>query len=489
VTIIVRHEEGEEPTHRNGAWKVAYADFVTAMMAFFMLMWLLNATTEVQRTGLADYFAPTNLFGRSASGSGKPFGGKTPNDAGTSVSSDGMPQVIKGHQSPQQDVEEAATDTPATPLAQSDAATGEASGATTDDADEQARMSRDGLNSGVAIQAGQGRQALVRGGDYAAARLTPEPNRDIPTDPTAADVARREAAAIQSDGQREQRAMEQAGAQLLTAIRRDPALQDEAGQITVDTVPEGLRIQVVDAERRPMFALGSASPTRQVRQLMQKVAPVLAGLPNAVSIAGHTDSLSYRGQEKDNWDLSTDRANATRRILVEAGLPAERIRSVTGNADRDLLVPADPLNPANRRITVIVLRHAGGDRPPTAATATPAEASPVAAAPMTATPATSSAAAASTPTASSAAAGAATASSAAAGAATAGAVTARAVTAAPMTATSATARSATASPVAASAAAASTAKASPAAAGAVTASAVTAAPMTATSAAANSVTR
>jgi len=400
VTIIVRHEEeDEEPTHRNGAWKVAYADFVTAMMAFFMLMWLLNATTEVQRTGLADYFAPTNLFGRSASGSGKPFGGKTPNDSGTSVSSDGMPEVIQGHQSPQQDVAEADTDTRATPLAQSDAATDGAGGATTGDADQPARMSRDGLNPGVAIQAGQGRQAVVQGGDYAAARLTPEPNRDVPPDPTAADVARREAAAIQSDSQREQQAMEQAGAQLLTAIRRDPALQDEAGQITVDTVPEGLRIQVVDAERRPMFALGSASPTKQVRQLMQKVAPVLAGLPNAVSIAGHTDSLLYRGQDKDNWDLSTDRANATRRILVEAGLPGERIRSVTGNADRDLLVPADPLNPANRRITVIVLRHAGLDRAPKAATATPAEASPVAAAPMPASLATASLATASAVTA------------------------------------------------------------------------------------------
>src|ERR1700733_2624386 len=147
LTIIVRHEEGEEPAHRSGAWKVAYADFITAMMAFFMLMWLLNATTEVQRTGLADYFAPTNLFGRSASGSGMPFGGKTPNDAGTSVSSDGTPQVIKGHQSPQQDVQEADTDALATPLVQSDAAT---DGAATDDADEQARMSRDGLNSGVA---------------------------------------------------------------------------------------------------------------------------------------------------------------------------------------------------------------------------------------------------------------------------------------------------------------------------------------------------
>jgi chemotaxis protein MotB len=468
VTIIVRHEEGEEPTHRNGAWKVAYADFVTAMMAFFMLMWLLNATTEVQRTGLADYFAPTNLFGRSASGSGKPFGGKTPNDAGTSVSSDGSPQIIKGHQSPQQDVAEADTDTPATPLAQSDAttsgatdgATDGASRATTDDADQPARMSR------------EGRQEVVQGGDYAAARLTPDPNRDIPPDPTAPDVARREAAAIQSDAQREQRAMEQAGAQLLAAIRRDPSLQDEAGQITVDTVPEGLRIQVVDAERRPMFALGSASPTRQVRQLMQKVAPVLAGLPNAVSIAGHTDSLLYRGQEKDNWDLSTDRANATRRILVEAGLPAERIRSVTGNADRDLLVPADPLNPANRRITVIVLRHAGRDRPRTAAAA--AGPTLVTAAPAEATPATTTRAAVAP--------------------AAASAVTAASFAAAPATASAAAAMPATPSVAAVMPATASAATASAAAGGPATASAATTIPASAaatpaTPAAANPVTR
>jgi chemotaxis protein MotB len=379
VTIIVRHEEDEEePTHRSGAWKVAYADFVTAMMAFFMLMWLLNATTEVQRTGLADYFAPTNLFGRSASGSGKPFGGETPNDSGTSVSSDGMPQVIKGQHSPQQDVEAADTDTLATPLPQSDVAADGASKTAPDDADAAAdgsagdgpgRTSRDGAGVGIALQQGQGDQAVAQGGDYAAVRLTQDPNHKLPTDPTAPDVARGKAAAPRSDGDSEQRAMEQAGAQLLAAIRHDPALQDSSGQITVDTVPQGLRIQVVDAEQRPMFALGSAAPTKQVRELMRKVAPVLAGLPNEISIAGHTDSLLYHGQEKDNWDLSTDRANATRRILVEAGLADSRIRNVTGNADRDLLLPADPQNPANRRITIIVLRRAAGVAPAATASA------------------------------------------------------------------------------------------------------------------------
>ncbi|MDR3535123.1 MAG: flagellar motor protein MotB [Acetobacteraceae bacterium] len=353
VTIIIRHDEGEEAAHHGGAWKVAYADFVTAMMAFFMLMWLLNATTEVQRTGLADYFAPTNLFGRSTSGSGQPFGGKTPNDTGTSVSSDGMPKVMTGYHSPQQDAGDDVV--PVAPPAPADEAK--------DDATDPGQTSQDGAKAGAALQPGQGQQSVVRGGDFPEVRLTPAPGPETTADAPATDVVHREAAAIQSDAQREQVALDQAGAQLLAAIRRDPALQDAMGQIIVDSVPEGLRIQVVDAERRPMFALGSAIPTPRIKDLMQKVVPALAGLPNAISIAGHTDSYTFRGQDKGNWELSSDRANATRRTLVDAGLSDDRIRSVTGNADRDLLVPADPYNPANRRITIIVLRHAGGEQP------------------------------------------------------------------------------------------------------------------------------
>jgi chemotaxis protein MotB len=202
---------------------------------------------------------------------------------------------------------------------------------------------------------------MIQGGDYAAARLPPAPPGTVTAE------AVRRAAAVQSDSDREERALEQAGSQLLDAIRQDPALKDAMGQIMIDTVPEGLRIQVVDAERRPMFALGSAAPTPRIKALMQKVAPALAGLPNGISIAGHTDSLTYRGQDRGNWELSTDRANASRRVLVEAGMADERIRSVTGNADRDLLVPTEPLNPVNRRITIIVLRHANVDQPPASA--------------------------------------------------------------------------------------------------------------------------
>ena len=387
VTIIVRRDDGDEQAHHGGAWKVAYADFITALMAFFMLMWLLNATTEAQRVGLADYFAPTNLFGRSTSGSGEPFGGKTPNDTASSVSTAGIPEINPGPQSPRpandpNDNTEKAVQLVARPDTE------------TTEPDELRPAAPVGQRAGPAVQPGQGRQVLLKGGDYAAPSMTPSDGPDAQPDAAARqnttpdtetmvgaapkqsapqgadaqlDSARlsavsagtaRKAATVQTEAQREQDMLEQAGARLMDAIRRDPTLMDAVGQILIDTVPDGLRIQAVDKERQPMFAVGSAAPTSRVRNLMQKVVPTLATLPNAISIAGHTDSLSYRGADRDNWDLSSERANATRRILVEAGLSEARIRSVTGNADRDLLVPNDPLSPANRRIAIVVLRHA-----------------------------------------------------------------------------------------------------------------------------------
>jgi len=126
----------------------------------------------------------------------------------------------------------------------------------------------------------------------------------------------------------------------------------------VEQTPEGLRIQLVDAERQPMFALGGAAPNDRARGLLARVAQVAARLPNAVAIAGHTDSTPFRGGgERSNWDLSAERANATRRLLLDGGLPEARIRSVTGNADRDPLLPDQPTAAANRRVSIILLRQ------------------------------------------------------------------------------------------------------------------------------------
>ena len=113
-----------------------------------------------------------------------------------------------------------------------------------------------------------------------------------------------------------------------------------------------------------MFALGSAEPNERARQLLQKIAPVLVRLKHAISIAGHTDAAQFPGPDRTNWELSTERANMTRRLLVDDGFPEKRIASVTGHADHELLLPADPLAAANRRIAIVVLREAPGCRQP-----------------------------------------------------------------------------------------------------------------------------
>jgi chemotaxis protein MotB len=120
--------------------------------------------------------------------------------------------------------------------------------------------------------------------------------------------------------------------------------------------PEGMRIQIMDEVKLPMFAMGSATPNDRTKQLIQKIVPVLMKLNKAISIAGYTDATPFAGQGRSNWDLSTERANATRRLLVEGGLTEGLVQSVTGHADREPLIPNDPTAAANRRISIMVLR-------------------------------------------------------------------------------------------------------------------------------------
>jgi chemotaxis protein MotB len=172
-------------------------------------------------------------------------------------------------------------------------------------------------------------------------------------------------AELQAELERRERvAFEQAAQQVREAANSDPQLEDLARQLAIDMTPNGLRIQLRDADREPMFPFGSAVPNEKARLMLQKVASVLAKLTQDISIAGHTDAAPFAGAGRTNWELSADRANATRRLLVESGMQEARVRSVTGNAARDLAVPNDPLAAANRRIAIVVLRSV---RPPTQA--------------------------------------------------------------------------------------------------------------------------
>jgi chemotaxis protein MotB len=137
----------------------------------------------------------------------------------------------------------------------------------------------------------------------------------------------------------------------------DPGLADLAKQLRIEQVPEGLRIQLLDAERQPMFPLSSAVPNERARALIAKVAQVAARLPNPVSIAGHTDSSPFRGGDRTNWDLSADRANAVRRLLTDQGVNPARLRGVSGMAEREPLLAEDPGNAANRRVAITLIRQ------------------------------------------------------------------------------------------------------------------------------------
>jgi len=327
--VIIKKEEVIEGGHHGGAWKVAYADFVTAMMAFFLLMWLLNATTEAQRRGLADYFSPSSVLSATNSGVGKPFGGATPYATGQSVSNNGATEVIPGTAEPQPDVQEDDTlSTTATPLHSGDGS----------DEDSSDSASGDGA-----------------------------PSRSA--QPTDAQIAAARQAA-------EKRSFEAASDEIKQAIASDPTLGALGQQLAVDMTPEGLRIQIMDGDKQAMFATGSSDLDDRAKQLLQKVAPVLQKLAESISIAGYTDAQPYAEGGRSNWELSADRANATRRYLEDAGLPGARIASVSGNADRQLLLPGQPLAAANRRIAIVVLREAGKTAPLVILGASPVQITP-----------------------------------------------------------------------------------------------------------------
>jgi len=253
--------------HHGGAWKVAYADFVTAMMAFFLLMWLLNATTEDQRKGIADYFNPAVPI---------------------SPVSGGGAELLHG----------------ATIFAE----------------DTLAKNGTGGANTG----------------------------RSREHDPEA-NVLK------QTDEEQQNQALQKLQQELMEQINSDPS-SGLAKHIQTKVTPEGLVIELVDTDGSPLFEKGStkSSPTMDV--LLTIVSNTLSMVVNKVSIVGHTDAYAYANPEGySNWDLSTGRANAARRIMVNAGFPSTQISEVAGKADTDPLVD-DKYAPQNRRISITIKR-------------------------------------------------------------------------------------------------------------------------------------
>ncbi len=269
--IVVRRVKKTGHAHHGGAWKIAYADFVTAMMAFFLLMWLLGSTAKGDLQGIADYFnTPLQVaLNGGASGSG---------DSSHVIQGGGQDLTRTSGQVKHGDIE--------------------------------AERKRINLS---ALKAEQRRQERLR--------------------------------------------LEELKARVERAIAANAQLADLRRQIRLDLTAEGLRIQIVDEQNRPMFDTGSAIVKDYMRELLREMGKVLNDVENRVTLAGHTDSAPYGNGNRgySNWELSADRANASRRELIAGGMDEGKILRVMGLSDSVLLDESDPRNPVNRRISIVVL--------------------------------------------------------------------------------------------------------------------------------------
>jgi chemotaxis protein MotB len=303
--IIIKKIRKVAGGHHGGAWKVAYADFVTAMMAFFLLLWLLNTATKDQLKGIADYFKPTAVA-FSESGSGGVLGG-------ASMAREGSQETM------------------IQPTAMGANQIGE-----TDEETEKTQPDDEG----------QGPHEMQVESEHKKVSAEEMPDEDLQEQ---IEKAKAEA---------EERAFKKAEQDLREAIEAIPELKEMSRNLLVDMTPEGLRIQIADTQGRSMFPLGKAAMYDDTYQLLSKIAQIVEQLPNKVSIRGHTDGVQYSTENGyNNWDLSADRANASRKALVNAGVNPRRIASVVGKADTDHLFPEDATSPQNRRISIILLRE------------------------------------------------------------------------------------------------------------------------------------
>ena len=272
--IVIKRIKKVAGGHHGGAWKIAYADFVTAMMAFFLLMWLLGSSTQSDLQGIADYFN-TPLKVALAGGSG----------SGDSSS------VIKG--------------------------------------------------GGKDLTRSEGQ---VKQGE-------------LPAEKKIINLKAATEEILRIEKQKEIEKLKELKANIEKAIEANPKLQQFNKQILLDITSEGLRIQVVDEKNRPMFKSGSAQLEPYTKEILHEIGMTLSRVPNKVSLSGHTDAQVYSGGEKgySNWDLSADRANASRRELISGGIGDDKMVRVVGLASAVLFDKKDPLNPINRRISIIVM--------------------------------------------------------------------------------------------------------------------------------------
>lgn len=270
--IVVKRIKKVQGGAHGGAWKIAYADFVTAMMAFFLLMWLLGSVSKQDLAGISEYFKTPLLVALS--------GGTNPGESKS---------MIKG--------------------------------------------------GGQDFTRTEGE--VKRGETKPEKKIAPQ---------TAEEVLRMEK-------QKEVTKLKDLKAKIEKAIDSNPKLQQFKKQILLDITTEGLRIQIVDEKNRPMFRSGSAQLEPYTKDILHEIGNMLNQVPNKISLSGHTDAQPYPSGDKgySNWELSADRANASRRELIAGGMGDDKTVRVVGLSSAVLFDKIDPLNPINRRISIIVM--------------------------------------------------------------------------------------------------------------------------------------
>ena len=273
--IIIKRKKVVAGGHHGGAWKIAYADFVTAMMAFFLLMWLLGSTAKGDLQGIADFFQNPLKVGMA--------GGSGTGDASS---------VIQGG------------------------------------------------GKDLTRTAGQ-----VKSGEIEAKRKT------INLKETNQELMRKEFEA------KEKAMLGELKQRIEKLIEGNPALKQFKNQLLLDITSEGLRIQIVDEQNRPMFDSSSADLKPYTKEILREIGKALNSVGNKITVSGHTDAARFGGGEKgfSNWELSANRANSSRRELIIGGMDDHKVLRVVGMSSTVLFDKNDPLNPVNRRISIVVL--------------------------------------------------------------------------------------------------------------------------------------
>lgn len=267
--IIVKRVKKSGGGHHGGAWKIAYADFVTAMMSFFLLMWLLGSVSQGTLQGISEYFKnPVKVSMSGGSGSGDS-------------------------------------------------------------------------------------SSVIQGGGPGITNMTSPGKKPGETDQQKIDLKKSQAELERQEGLR----LGELKARLEAAIEANKTLRQFRKQLLIDITTEGLRIQIVDEQNRPMFAMSKAQLQPYTKEILREIGRVLNDVPNKISLSGHTDATPYASGERSysNWELSADRANASRRELIAGGMEDTKILRVVGLSSAVLMDRDNPFSPINRRISIIVM--------------------------------------------------------------------------------------------------------------------------------------